>query len=161
MSMGSAIVFADMLYRRTSMKKAIMLFVKGLRGKIRSVVKRPSGIAVLSCLLFVCAVPVRPQGTGPGTWSLMGGSTTVYDPPNVKGGRPGVYNGTPGVIDPSTTAIPGGRAYSARWIDKSGNLWLFGGMAYDANDLKGYLNDMWKLTPSSNQWIWMGGSKII
>ena len=52
---------------------------------------------------------------------------------------------------------PGSRISSATWTDKNGNLWLFGGMGFEAGPGNGYLNDLWKLSPSTDQWAWIGG----
>jgi len=64
--------------------------------------------------------------------------------------------GVKGIPDKSN--VPGGRSGALSWIDKSGNLWLFGGYGYGSS-LKdeGSLNDLWRYTPSNNQWAWMGG----
>ena len=83
-------------------------------------------------------------------WTWMGGSNTAN--------HAGVY-GTLGT--PAAGNIPGGREYGASWTDSSGHLWLFGGYGYDANGTLGYLNDLWELNPSSNQWAWMGGSSTV
>jgi N-acetylneuraminic acid mutarotase len=85
----------------------------------------------------------------------MGGSSTV---PGANEGQPGVY-GTPGM--PAATNIPGGRGADALWTDQSGNLWLFGGYGFDANGAVSYLNDLWELNPSTNEWTWMSGSNTI
>ena len=53
---------------------------------------------------------------------------------------------------------PGSRSGSVSWIDASGNFYLFGGIGYDANGTVGFLNDLWKYNPSSNQWVWISGS---
>ena len=39
---------------------------------------------------------------------------------------------------------PGSRAGSISWIDKSGNLWFFGGLGYDSAGHLGDLNDLWQ-----------------
>jgi len=83
-------------------------------------------------------------------WAWMGGSDTSYP----QGGAPGVY-GTLGT--PATGNFPGNRQYASSWTDKSGKLWLFGGLAY-VNGGLGNLNDLWEFSPSTNQWAWMGGS---
>ena len=76
-------------------------------------------------------------------WTWMNGRNTP--------GQADVY-GTQGVPDPANT--PGARKWaSATWVDTAGNLWLFGGDLY---------NDLWKydpdpLSPTYNQWTWMGG----
>ncbi len=67
----------------------------------------------------------------------------------------GVY-GTQGTA--STTNVPGARARAVSWTDKSGNLWLFGGEGYDANDAFGFLNDLWEFSPANKEWIWVSGS---
>ncbi len=44
--------------------------------------------------------------------------------------------------------VPGARYYSISWIDGYGNLWLFGGLGYDASGSLGFLNDLWKFVYS-------------
>jgi hypothetical protein len=78
-------------------------------------------------------------------WTWMSGGTT--------GDLPGVY-GTQNVAAASN--LPGARDSGVSWIDKSGNLWLFGGSGY-ANTA-GLLNDLWEYSPASNLWTWIGGS---
>jgi Galactose oxidase, central domain len=94
-----------------------------------------------------------------GEWTWMGGSSTV---PGAYGGQAGVY-GTVGT--PASTNIPGGRFSPVSWIDASGNFWLFGGDGFDSTGMGGYLNDLWKYTPSATgdtgQWTWMGGSSTV
>lgn len=59
--------------------------------------------------------------------------------------------GSMGIAAPSNT--PGSRDESnACWVDKDGNLWLFGGDCYDYN-----CADLWKYDISLNEWIWMKG----
>jgi N-acetylneuraminic acid mutarotase len=53
--------------------------------------------------------------------------------------------------------VPGARRGAVTWLDSSGNVWLFGGQNESAGTF-GYLNDLWKYTPSSGQWTWVGGS---
>ena len=89
-----------------------------------------------------------------GEWTWMGGSNTVGIP---FGGQPGIY-GSQGT--PAQTNIPGGRYGAMTWKDASGNFWLFGGQGIDVTGTQGYLNDMWKYTPSTGQWTWMGGSVL-
>ena len=83
-------------------------------------------------------------------WTWVGGSQTENSS--------GVY-GTMGVATPGN--VPGARQTAASWIDKSGNLWLFGGNGYDGSGHSGYLDDLWEYTPSTNEWTWMGGSSTI
>ncbi len=86
-------------------------------------------------------------------WTWMGGSNTV----GANGGQPGVY-GTLGT--PASGNIPGSRGAASSFTDSGGNLWLFGGSGYDANGNFSTLNDLWKFSPSTNEWTWMGGSGI-
>jgi N-acetylneuraminic acid mutarotase len=89
-------------------------------------------------------------------WAWMGGSNTAGTPDQFGYyGQPGVY-GTLGT--PAAANVPGGRYGTMSWIDRSGNLWLFGGSGNDANNSYGVLNDLWEFNPSTNQWAWMGGS---
>jgi hypothetical protein len=53
---------------------------------------------------------------------------------------------------PAAGNTPGGRDSAASWIDKDGNLWLFGGEGFDSADAWGTgLNDLWMFDPSSNE----------
>jgi N-acetylneuraminic acid mutarotase len=53
--------------------------------------------------------------------------------------------------------VPGARYSASSWIDSSGNLWLFGGIGYDATGGAGNLNDLWRYSPGSGQWTWISG----
>jgi N-acetylneuraminic acid mutarotase len=86
-----------------------------------------------------------------GEWAWMGGSSTNYP-------FAGVY-GTSGT--PAAGNIPGGRTGAVSWTDSSGHLWLFGGEGYDASGTSGSLNDLWEFNPSTNEWVWMGGSSTV
>ena len=83
-------------------------------------------------------------------WAWMGGSSTYN--------HYGVY-GTLGTA--AAGNIPGGRQQASSWTDSSGDFWLFGGTGYGASGNGGGLNDLWEFSPSTNQWIWMGGSNTI
>ncbi len=85
---------------------------------------------------------------GHGEWAWMGGSTSYN--------QPGTY-GTSGV--PAASNIPGTRMSAARWVDKQGTLWLFGGVGLDSEGNDGQLNDLW--TFGNNQWTWIGGSDLV
>jgi N-acetylneuraminic acid mutarotase len=78
-------------------------------------------------------------------------------------GHAGVYGGaTPGTA--TTTTVPGGREGAASWVDKSGNLWLFGGWGYDGTGTStgfGFENDLWMYNPTTNQWTWESGSSTV
>lgn len=95
-------------------------------------------------------------------WTWRGGSGDISSVCPVVGagecGLPGVY-GTEGV--PSPANVPGGRECSVSWTDKQGNFWLFGGWGIDAAGDLGYLNDLWKFSPSTQQWTWIGGSQNV
>jgi len=99
-----------------------------------------------------------------GNWTWMGGSATVppSPAPGVQNGQPGVY-GTLGTA--ASTNIPGGRGSAVSWTDASGSFWIFGGLGSDSAGTVGYLNDLWKYTPSASgdtgEWTWMGGSKTV
>lgn len=83
-------------------------------------------------------------------WTWMGGSQLAD--------RPGIY-GLMGV--PARGNIPGGRLGATRWVDRDGNVWVFGGGGYDSTEYgSGVLNDLWKFNPSTNEWTWMSGSSL-
>jgi N-acetylneuraminic acid mutarotase len=66
----------------------------------------------------------------------------------------GVY-GTQGTA--AAANVPGARQAASSWTDSSGNLWLFGGVGYDAAGAVGNLSDLWRYSPSSAQWTWVSG----
>jgi N-acetylneuraminic acid mutarotase len=83
-----------------------------------------------------------------GEWTWVGGSTAEN--------ASAVY-GSQGVA--SASNLPGGRGGFARWTDANGNLWLFGGAAWDASTSSEVdLNDLWEYSPTSGEWTWIGGS---
>jgi len=69
--------------------------------------------------------------------------------------QPGTY-GTIGVAGANNN--PGGREQPVSWKDNSGNFWLFGGLGLDIAGNPGFLNDLWKYSPTTNQWTWVKGS---
>lgn len=85
-----------------------------------------------------------------GLWTWVSGSSG--------GNAPGTY-GTLNVFAAGNG--PGAREASVSWQDTAGNLWLFGGYGYDSNGVLGYLNDLWKFSPSSGQWAWISGSSTV
>lgn len=97
-----------------------------------------------------------------GQWTWVTGSNTSPGPAtpsptaDIYGnvGAQGIY-GAMGVAAAANT--PGARSGTQRWIDAQGNLWLFGGYGTDAVGNWTLLNDLWKFSPSSGQWTWMGG----
>ncbi len=85
-----------------------------------------------------------------GEWIWISGSDTVESA--------GVY-GTRGIA--SASNVPGGRELAVAWSDNDGNLWLFGGYGLDKNGDYGFLNDLWRYSPSMGQWTWMSGADMI
>jgi N-acetylneuraminic acid mutarotase len=80
-------------------------------------------------------------------WAWMGGSsidsgscTTAFGAYSICG-LPGDY-GTLGTA--AAGNFPGSREEPVSWADSSGNLWLSGGMGFDASGIYGYLNDVWR-----------------
>ena len=90
-----------------------------------------------------------------GEWTWMGGSNNLSCAELC--GTLGVY-GTLNV--PSTANFPGGRSHSNQWTDTAGNFWLFGGEGFTSRGQLLHLADLWKFSPNSNQWTWMGGWKV-
>ena len=79
-----------------------------------------------------------------GAWTWVSGSNVVD--------QNGTY-GTLGTADPAN--VPGARYSSVSWIDKQGNLWLFGGLGHDSAGTIGSLNDLWEgSADSTGQWTW-------
>jgi Galactose oxidase, central domain len=66
------------------------------------------------------------------------------------------HYGTKGVAGPDS--LPPVRSGAMSWIDGAGNLWLFGGGGPTVPELR---NDLWKYTPSTNEWTWMSGSTTV
>jgi hypothetical protein len=63
------------------------------------------------------------------------------------------------------SALPGSRWGASAWIDKNGNLWLFGGWGLDSTGTNGNgaLSDTWVYTPNATAgqpgtWAWVKGS---
>jgi N-acetylneuraminic acid mutarotase len=88
------------------------------------------------------------------SWTWVAGNSTVGS----NGGQPGVY----GTLEtPSAANIPGGRDDAATWIDKDGNLWLYGGEGFDGQGNYGQLDDLWEFNPVANEWVWVGGNSTL
>lgn len=131
--------------------------------------KRPLLLVLIFGFAIVSLTASAQQISAPNEWIWMGGSSTLNC--TVFYGSPigditncfhaGAY-GTLG--SPAAENIPSSRDHAATWTDNSGNFWLFGGYAYDPDTTYCIdfdyctLNDLWKYSPSSNQWIWMSGS---
>jgi N-acetylneuraminic acid mutarotase len=82
-----------------------------------------------------------------GTWTWVSGSSTIA--------ALAVY-GTKGVA--AAGNVPGARGNSDAWIDSSGNLWLFGGFAYNSTGTQGSVDDLWTYNPTAGTWTWIAGS---
>ncbi|PYT79033.1 MAG: hypothetical protein DMG40_17855 [Acidobacteria bacterium] len=98
--------------------------------------------------------------TATATWTLVSGTTTAN--------QNGAY-GTQGTG--AAANAPGGRQTAVLWVDKSGNIWLFGGFGLDSKGTSGttspgslqigsVLNDLWKYDPVAGQWTWVSGSNL-
>jgi N-acetylneuraminic acid mutarotase len=59
---------------------------------------------------------------------------------------------------PAVGNNPGARDHAATWTDAAGNFWLFGGQGFNGAGVYGYLNDLWKYNPGTNQWVWVKGN---
>lgn len=55
----------------------------------------------------------------------------------------------------SATNLPSARTGANLWIDRSGNLWLFGG-----TDTSGEYNDLWEYAAGTGEWTWVSGSNV-
>ncbi len=88
------------------------------------------------------AAPVTNVMVSCGQWTWINGASAT--------GSAGSY-GTLG--NPNAANAPPARSGAVSWTDRSGQLWLFGGV-----DASGSLNDLWRYDPVSAQWTWMGGA---
>jgi hypothetical protein len=89
------------------------------------------------------------------------GERGQYGAPEFNGGtgQVGVY-GTQGI--PAAGNVPGGRFFAASWIDRNGNLWLFGGIGVDSTgSTGGDLNDLWEFDPAAETWTWVSGADTV
>ena len=106
--------------------------------------------ATLSLIAFLLYASISSAQILPQTpWTWMKGDNTID--------QTGIY-GTQCIANNSNK--PGARNYSTTWRDTTGNLWLFGGLGYGISGM-GYLNDLWKYTPATNNWTWVKGDNTI
>lgn len=91
--------------------------------------------------------PITQPPTHVSGWAWVSGANTV--------GQSGVY-GTQGTA--SSSNVPGGRIEGISWIDKSGNLWMFGGDGQASGGSAGLLNDLWKF--DGKNWTWVSGANV-
>lgn len=82
-------------------------------------------------------------------WTWMGGSS-LRD-------QNGTY-GTKGSAAPANH--PGARSGATSWTDATGRIWIFGGYGFPETGALGYLSDLWRYDPATNQWAWMQGPKV-
>lgn len=89
-----------------------------------------------------------------------------YDPQTnqwtwVKGGQTvnqyGNY-GARGTASLSNT--PGAKYMGISWKDMYGDLWIFGGYGFNGS-AAGYMNDLWKYHPATNEWTWVKGDSLL
>ncbi|MFT3701407.1 MAG: T9SS type A sorting domain-containing protein [Agriterribacter sp.] len=83
-------------------------------------------------------------------WTWMGGEWLIDQP-----GKYGVLGNA------SYENYPGGRSGGVSWYDANGNVWLFGGLAINAQYKKAFLNDLWKFEPENDAWTWASGNNLI
>ena len=86
---------------------------------------------------------------GAGTWTWVKGSSAAYG---------SGFWGALGSINDSR--VPSAREAAASWVDRNGDLWLFGGIGNDVSGAYGTLGDLWKFSINQNAWGWMGGSNV-
>lgn len=83
---------------------------------------------------------------GTGNWTWMKGENLASS---------GATYGTLGTAAALNT--PGSRYGATSWQDSSNLFWLFGGFGFPASGGSGYLSDLWRYDPASNNWTWIKG----
>ncbi|MCZ7554930.1 MAG: hypothetical protein M5R41_00835 [Bacteroidia bacterium] len=84
-------------------------------------------------------------------WTWMHGPDSVDDP--------GQY-GTRSMS--SAANVPPGREAGVSWVDRNGNLWMFGGSKETTSGLgTDYFNDLWMFDAERGEWVWMHGSNKV
>jgi N-acetylneuraminic acid mutarotase len=83
-------------------------------------------------------------------WTWINGDNLPLQPP---------VTGTQGVFHPLNR--PGARAGGSAFTDMQGDFWLFGGYGKSSSSsTAGGLNDLWKYSPATNQWVWIKGGEL-
>jgi hypothetical protein len=104
---------------------------------------------ISTCILSLISFIAFAQIDINSQWTWVSGDSSINNK--------GVY-GAQGI--PAQFNRPSARNESVSWKDNQGNLWLFGGIGYDASG-NNYLNDLWKYDPATNQWTWIRGDSAI
>jgi hypothetical protein len=108
-------------------------------------VRNGSGTATAAVATVTVVCILGPTATDVWTWVAGADSANA----------PGVY-GTQGTAASKDT--PGARRQPIAWTDAAGNFWLFGGNSVGN---VGMLNDLWEYSPSTELWVWQGGSDVV
>jgi N-acetylneuraminic acid mutarotase len=98
--------------------------------------------AAVTSVEVVCSL----SSTATDIWTWVTGSSSV-NAASVYGTQGAASNGTPGA-----------RREPISWTDTAGNFWLFGGNGVGN---VGMLSDLWEYLPTTDQWIWQGGSQTV
>lgn len=95
------------------------------------------------------STPLEPQSFNFSTITMPSGDIWMSGSKDLN--QIGTY-GTLGI--PDVNNIPGAREAGASWVDKKGNMWLFGG------ESDNYLNDVWRYNQYTKEWTWVKGSNL-
>ncbi|WP_434783059.1 kelch repeat-containing protein [Ferrovum myxofaciens] len=98
-------------------------------------------------LLLLLPMVLSSCGGGGGGGS-GGGVTSSLPPISINTLLPWTWIGGSSTYNQQPTGYPEARMSSVTWTDPSGNFWMFGGETAGINDI----NDLWKYTPSTQQW---------
>lgn len=102
-----------------------------------------AGIAVLSACLSGAKVIAAEE------WRLLAGDASS----NTVGNYPAAIG---------QAGIPGARQSAVTWTDTDGNAWMFGGRGLATTaGMVGALSDIWRYSPQSATWTWMGGGNAL
>ena len=106
-------------------------------------------VVIATITVFFLALSLSAQVTSAYQWTWMKGANTVDQTGNY---------GTVNVA--AATNTPGAREFTSNWTDATGVFWMFGGNGYDGTGLYGYMADLWKYDPTTNNWTWVKGGKV-
>lgn len=106
-------------------------------------------------VVFSCPEALNPVSTVTVTMNVSSNETGVWSWQG-GGGQSGAF-GVYGIKgSPDESNMPGAREGASTWVDRSGVLWLFGGVDYEY----GWFNDLWRFDPETQYWTWMNGSNL-